>query len=56
MKLSLLSLSAVLSGIVCIVVQVICNGVGVFGMLGLLGLVVVFNPWPHEILWCVVRA
>ena len=50
MKLSMLSLSAVLSGIVCIIVQVICNGLELFGMLVLLGLVVISNLWPHEIL------
>ena len=41
MKLSLLPLSAMISGIVHIIVQVICNGLGVFGMLVLLGLVVI---------------
>ena len=43
MKLSLLSISAVLSGIVHIIVQVICIGLEVFGMLVLLGLVVISN-------------
>ena len=43
MKVSLLSLSAGLSGIAHIVVQVICNGLEVFGMLVLLGLVVISN-------------
>ena len=56
LKLNLLSLSAGLSGIACIVAQVVCNGLGVFDMSVLLGLEVVSNLWLHGILWHVVEA
>ena len=56
MMLNLLFLSVVLSGSAHIIVQVTCNGLGVFGMLVLLGLVVISYCGLYDILCRVVLA